>query len=248
LGRVDFSILVLTAGSWPLQAQPSSFSVPQELEKCVDLFQSWYNLQHHGRKLNWLHHLSKGEVRAGFLKKPYEFQVTNYQLGILLLFNGDNKEGRITFTMDEMMRSTNLKDSELVRTLESLVEAKLLRKQPATNNYDLSHEFSLNTGFSSKRLKNKIGGVLQKETKVQSDETYKGIDDDRKLYLQAAIVRIMKARKALSHVNLIQEVIDQAKTRFQPVIPMIKKCIEHLIEKEYLQRVDGESDRYSYVA
>lgn len=58
----------------------------------------------------------------------------------------------------------------------------------------------------------------------------------------------MKARKVLNHVNLVQEVIDQAKARFTPNVPMIKKCIEQLIEKEYLTRIEGENDKYQYVA
>lgn len=32
---VDFSVLVLTAGSWPLQTQASSFNVPLEVTKQI---------------------------------------------------------------------------------------------------------------------------------------------------------------------------------------------------------------------
>ena len=55
--------MVLTAGSWPLQTQALNFNVPQELEKCINNFHMYYNTQHHGRKLSWLHHLSKGDIR-----------------------------------------------------------------------------------------------------------------------------------------------------------------------------------------
>lgn len=40
----------------------------------------------------------------------------------------------------------------------------------------------------------------------EMEQTRSAVDEDRKMYLQAAIVRIMKARKLLRHNALIQEV------------------------------------------
>lgn len=72
------------------------------------------------------------------------------------------------------------------------------------------------------------------------------MDDDRKFYLQAVIVRVMKARKQLKHNALIEEVITQSKQRFSPSVSVIKKCIEMLIDKQYLQR--NSTDEYIYMA
>lgn len=44
------------------------------------------------------------------------------------------------------------------------------------------------------------------------------------------------------------QVINQSKARFNPSISMIKKCIEVLIDKQYIERSQTSADEYSYVA
>ena len=73
------------------------------------------------------------------------------------------------------------------------------------------------------------------------------INEDRKLFLQATAVRIMKSRKELEHSQLVAEIIQQSKSRFSPSVPMIKKCIEQLIDKQYLERSTENRDIYLYI-
>ena len=54
----------------------------------------------------------------------------------------------------------------------------------------------------------------------------------------------MKSRKKMKHVVLVQETISQIKSRFMPKISDIKKSIDQLIEKEYLERLEGEELGY----
>ena len=65
---------------------------------------------------------------------------------------------------------------------------------------------SLNMKYTNKRTKFRIGGTIQKETPQEVEQTHHAVEEDRKMYLQAAIVRIMKSRKVLKHNQLIQEV------------------------------------------
>lgn len=56
----------------------------------------------------------------------------------------------------------------------------------------------------------------------------------------------MKSRKSMKHQMLITETVEQVKKRFMPQIKDIKKCIDILLEKEYLERLDD--DMLGYLA
>ena len=65
------------------------------------------------------------------------------------------------------------------------------------------------------------------------------------MVIDATIVRIMKARKAFKHTELVEDVMKQV-TMFQAQPNFIKKRIESLIEREYLEREKNEKGKYIY--
>jgi hypothetical protein len=235
--KIDLNILVLTTGSWPLLTSNSTCILPLPLEAIKESFLKYYTNNYSSRKLVWNYQLSKADIKIMFTKRAYECNCTNYQLTVLLLF-----EESPEWTMQAMAKHTQLEAPELKGTVHSLVESKLLKRTEK----DGTHVFSLNSNFTSKRVRFKLGAGQFAETKGENDLTKKSIMDDRKFYLQALIVRIMKTRQRIKHSDLIQEVVAMSQSRFQPQVSFTKQCVETLIEKEYIGRC-GEGE-YEYRA
>ena len=61
-------------------------------------------------------------------------------------------------------------------------------------------------------------------------------------------VRIMKTRKTLDHQKLILEASNQLLRHFKPDPKQIKKRIEDLIAREYLERDANNNNVYKYLA
>lgn len=64
------------------------------------------------------------------------------------------------------------------------------------------------------------------------------------------LILFTRSRKTLSHAQLVSEVLAQLVGRFKPEVTLIKKRIEDLIVREYLERPDDEDSpgTYRYVA
>lgn len=120
-------------------------------------------------------------------------------MAILLLFETVDE-----LTCRELRDTLQLSAEQFQKHAQSLVDCKLL----SCDSEELTPDsiLRLNLEYSNKRTKFRITAAVQKESPQEVEHTMNSVEDDRKLYLQAAIVRIMKARKVLRHNELIQEV------------------------------------------
>ncbi|KAI4216881.1 MAG: hypothetical protein LQ351_000830 [Letrouitia transgressa] len=264
--RAELDVNVLTSTMWPMEAMVSSHNdgetkapciFPPEIERLKQSFEQFYLSKHNGRKLTWQAGLGTADLRAYFPemkgKKIRELNVPTYCMLILLLFN--ELPPPASLTAEEIQTTTNIPWSELTRNLQTLAVApknRLLVKEPQSKEVNKTDKFSLNDRFQSQYMRIKIGVIAsgnKVENRDERHETEKKNDAERGHTIEAAIVRTMKQRKELTHQNLVSEVIQQLTARFPPDVTSLKKRIESLIEREYLERIEErDPPAYRYLA
>ncbi|KAI9649424.1 hypothetical protein NHQ30_002000 [Ciborinia camelliae] len=222
---LDLQVSVLSSSSWP--SYPDiEVNLPAEVARHIEKYDRHYKHKHHGRRLTWKHSLAHSVVKATFDKGVKELLVSGFQAVVLVLFNDLEHGGHLSYT--DISKATGLVDGELERTLQSLACAKIriLTKHPKGRDVNHTDTFTINLNFSDSKYRIKINQIQMKETKEENQETHEKIAKDRSFETQAAIVRIMKSRKKMTHQNLVAEVIDAMKRRGAVEPAEIKKNIE----------------------
>jgi len=244
LSGVDLNVHVLTTGFWPTQSA-SKCNLPPEILSCCETFKKFYTEKHSARRLTWQTNMGTGDIKALFGSKKHELNVSTYQMVILLLFNNSS-----VLSFQEIKDATAIPENDLKRNLVSVSMGhfKILIPEERTKQIKPEHKFKFNAAFKSKLYRVKITPLTRPQNTQQRQETRKKVDEDRKHQIEAAIVRIMKARKTLEHANLVSEVIKQLSSRFMPNPLLVKKRVESLIEREYLERSKTDRKVYHYLA
>ncbi|CAB3380483.1 Hypothetical predicted protein [Cloeon dipterum] len=162
---------------------------------------------------------------------------------VLLLFNDS-----LVLTYNEIKAQTNFHDEKLKMILSRLSIGRMtvLKKMTESEEIQPEDQFAINEGYKTKRKRAKIQHLdTSKETVEEKKVTDDMLEKSRGHEMEAAIVRVAKARKSIQLNPLICEVIDQLKHRFTPQPKKIEQKIEKLVEKEYLNK---ENDNFVYVA
>ncbi|KAI1134944.1 putative cullulin 3 [Hypoxylon sp. FL0543] len=274
--RIDLNISVLAGNNWPKEVMgrtglsdgPKAKPIyPREIQGLQDSFFKFYSINRNGRVLTWLASAGSADIKCVFPKIPgktsgplsrerrYELNVSTYGMIVLMMFNDVAEGDWISFEAIE--ESTNIPRQDLINVLTALSVIKqyrvLLREPQTKAAAKPGDRFTFNREFISKAVKIKVPSI-NAANKVENDEerqeTDKKNEETRMYVTDAAIVRIMKQRKELGHSQLITETIQVLASRFKPDVSLIKRRIEALIGRDYLERselADG-SPAYQYVA
>ncbi|CAA7048119.1 unnamed protein product [Microthlaspi erraticum] len=238
---IDFTVTLLTNGCWP-SYKTFGINLPSEMVKCVEVYKGFYEAKTKARKLTWIHSLGTCHINGKFGKKTIELIVSTHQAALLLLFNT-----RDIMSYTDIQTQLNVSDEDLVRLLHSLscAKYKILIKETKTNIVSKTDVFEFNSKFNvgMRRVKIPLPRVDERK-KVVEDV----VEKDRRYAIDAAIVRIMKGSKLLGHQQLVSECVEQLSQMLKPGIKAIKKRIEDLITRDYLERDTKNPNMFRYLA
>jgi cullin 1 len=236
--KLEFTVQVLTTGFWPTYKSPE-VTLTEEMSGCMDVFKEWHEQKHQKRKLAWVVTQGSASVRGIFGKKSYDLQVSTLQAIAL-----ETLSGGVTLNFEELGQRLNLEESILKPLMHSLscAKYKVITKTPASNKINTTDSFTANPKFTCNMRKIRIPMAS-----LDSSLSTKKVEEDRSIAIEAAIVRIMKARKTLQHQQLLSEVLAQL-SFFSPNPRVVKKRIEALIDREYLERSTDNPGIYNYLA
>lgn len=260
----EFYPLVLTSGSWPSSMSSAEKGVPPPLVPVLDRFVSFYKTCCENRRLRWAPGLSHGVVTSGSFfanNKQYDFHLTQTQLMLIHLLNSIPQPDSI------------VQFSDLLRCCEAVTEDDINSVQRAISPFVRFHIVTLtapesvplpqqglriNYSFSYSQRKVNLIAAAQPSVQVGATQPEScpakelvaappNVCIERRLTIQSAIVRIMKAKRQAGYQELVQEVCQLLKNRFVPTPQDIKSNLELLIEKEYVERSTENPTQFSYL-
>jgi hypothetical protein len=257
----DFHANVLSNCEWMLPPQ-LEITPPDNIVLLEKLFEDYFtnDPSNLNRKVEWNYTLGSMELRFNWMEKDYIVVCKPYQYFILNLFQRSHelslaqiaealklKEVVTIFPILDsllampkiLVRSTA--ESTMDAALEPLDDGEGANPKPAT--YTPHTKFKLNPEFKSKTKK-----IVLKEAKFEDRSKGKAnVDNERVLAIQGCIVRVLKSNKVMEYADVVRTV-EKLMLKFNPTSKAIRKEIDDLIKKDYLERDAENFNRLRYLA
>ncbi|KAH8915206.1 hypothetical protein BT69DRAFT_1289125 [Atractiella rhizophila] len=233
----DFNAIVLSssASTFP-RSECDGMILPKALEPLHDEFNQFFAREQRGRKVTHVLHLSTVELQTRYTTVKYTIQASIPQTAILLLFAEDKSSANLVTIAEEV----GLTEKTVKRLLNGLVKQHLLLFE--------NEEYHLNLQFASKKVRIPLHRLNADKDKDGISAVMIQVNKNRLVAIEAAVVRVMKCAKQLTRQSLVADTITALHAQFSPAVKDINIVIRRLEEKEILKKIDGETEKFAYVA
>lgn len=145
---IDFGIQMLNSYIWPLPKDPIKFSLPLSMYNLVKRFNKFYSgIYGTGRKLTLMPQLSSAEVNVVYNVHTLYMTLSMYQITVLLLFNTRNN-----ISFETISNMTLIPEPELKKTLNILINNRMLLKTPSNRILRSNDTFNVNMNYQHYRF------------------------------------------------------------------------------------------------
>ncbi len=246
----ELEVRMLSQSAWPDYPDMKDIAIPPTVAEDIEAFSDWYTSKNSAKRLEWRVGLSTASLRANFESGKKYIGCSALQACVLVLFNFTADEEALSFY--QIQRSTNIPVAELTATLQSFIKKpfNLLLKSPKSALVADTDTFTLNIGFKHKNSRFRLPMFRMRDVKVAEIEVgeVKRSVKDREGEMQSTIVRMMKRAGRIYHQHLVEDTQAMMEEGGEVEAKDVKKCIDGLIDKEYLERDESEENVYLYIA
>jgi len=173
-----------------------------------------------------------------------------YQASIVMMFNS-----QAFVTAGIIKEQIGLSDADIKECLMKLCNPKtgiLTKENPKKPTFLPEEKLTLNMKYQTGNIRFNFiptqtakqltegGGSIRSVTEIDAE-----VAKNRAMVIDAVVVRIMKARKICLYNDLLTDTIKQI-ILFKAQPPVIKKRIESLIERDYLERDATNKSKFIY--
>jgi len=277
VGPVDLEVQVLNESHWPISGtQKFPLLLSKHLLSCQTRFQEYYDKSTEKRRLQWLYNYGTVTLGGRFTnsKLPIQLVLTPLQASILVCFNEAPKltfdellallwppshaaAGKAMLTGSQANTVHDMSLEEILRyAIQPMVyfKYKVISKEhdadPKKEDINKTDVFILRERIPAKKLPRKIqfppGSA--KQQKQEADQDHEMVIKQREYEIEAAMVRVMKARNRLEWNQVQVEVINILKNRFIPDTRMLKKRLESLIDRKFMERDESDPKIIVYIS
>lgn len=108
---------------------------------------------------------------------------------------------------------------------------------------------TVNADYKSSLFRNKIPVMVSKGKRdEEGSRVQEKVEDFRRYEIEAAIIKVMKARRTVDYQTLQQETVKLLMLKFNPDAVQIKVRIEQLIVRGFIERDENDKRIFKYIA